>query len=197
MMQLIFATHNTNKAAEVNKLISNVQIITLDEAGLHEEIPEPWPTLEENAFAKSKYIYQKTGKHCFSEDTGLEIPALNGEPGVKSARYAGDQCDTGENIKKLLEKLSDKEDRTGKFRTIISLIVNKVEYRFEGVCEGSITYEPKGVNGFGYDPVFIPEGSLKTFAEMSIEEKNKFSHRKKAVAKMVSFINQLHDKINN
>ena len=145
--------------------------------------------MDENASEKSGTIYQLTGKDCFSEDTGLEVIALNGAPGVKSARYAGEESDNKKNIALLLGNLKGIENRQAQFRTIVSLIRSGKEYFFEGVCKGMITQEEKGEKGFGYDAVFIPEGSEKTFAEMTLEEKNKFSHRKKAITKLIDFLN--------
>ena len=189
MQTLIFATNNQHKVAEIRAVLGNrFHIITLQEAGIDIDIPEPHDTLEANAQEKSQTIHRLTGQDCFSEDTGLEVPALNGEPGVKSARYAGDVRSFDANIDKLLGKLKGKTDRSARFRTVISLILGGEEYRFEGVCPGRIIDERKGNEGFGYDPVFVPEGSDRTFAEMSMEEKNKFSHRKKAMEKMIAFL---------
>lgn len=189
MRTLIFATNNQHKVAEIRAVLGNrFHIITLQEAGIDIDIPEPHDTLEANAQEKSQTIHRLTGQDCFSEDTGLEVPALNGEPGVKSARYAGDVRSFDANIDKLLGKLEGKPDRSARFRTVISLILAGKEYRFEGVCPGRIIHEKKGNEGFGYDPVFVPEGSDRTFAEMSMEEKNKFSHRKKAMEKMIAFL---------
>lgn len=189
MQTLIFATNNQHKVAEIRAVLGNrFHIITLQEAGIDIDIPEPHDTLEANAQEKSQTIHRLTGQDCFSEDTGLEVPALNGEPGVKSARYAGDVRSFDANIDKLLGKLEGKTDRSARFRTVISLILGGEEYRFEGVCPGRIIDERKGNEGFGYDPVFVPEGSDRTFAEMSMEEKNKFSHRKKAMEKMIAFL---------
>ncbi len=190
-MQLIFATNNRNKVEEIRKIIRSFDVITMGEAGIAEDIPEPFDTLEENAFAKSIFIYKRTGKACFSEDTGLEVYALNGEPGVRSARYAGEPSNPGKNTELLLNKLNGITERKARFRTVVSLIYNKVEYQFDGICEGKIITEKTGDKGFGYDPVFIPDGSEKTFAEMPVEEKNVFSHRKKAVQKLIDFINSL------
>ena len=191
-MQLIFATNNQHKADEINSILGKeFQIITLKQARIDIDIPEPYNTLEENASEKSGVIYTMTGKDCFSEDTGLEVEALNGEPGVKSARYAGESKSFDDNIDKLLLNLGDKTNRAAQFRTVISLRLKGKEYKFEGICKGSIIAERKGSNGFGYDPVFIPERSEKTFAEMTMEEKNKFSHRKKAVEKLVNFLRDL------
>ncbi len=190
---LIFATNNEQKVLEIRSAAgSNFNIITLKEAGIDIDIPEPHDTLEANATEKSFTINRLTQQDCFSEDSGLEVEALNGEPGVKSARYAGDERDFQANIAKVLEKLCGKENRKAKFRTVISLLLGGKEYLFEGVCEGTITKMQSGTKGFGYDPIFMPLGSNKTFAEMSMEEKNIFSHRSKATAKLVNFLKQLH-----
>jgi XTP/dITP diphosphohydrolase len=188
---IIFATNNLHKIEEIKKIVpSSFHIITLKEAGINQDIPEPYNTLEENASAKSSVIHQLTQQNCFSEDTGLEVTALNGAPGVKSARYAGEGRNFEENIQKLLHNLQGKTDRSARFRTVVSLIWNKEEYYFEGICEGNIIDAPKGEQGFGYDPVFMPDGSNKTFAEMSLEEKNLFSHRRKATDKLVQFLKE-------
>jgi XTP/dITP diphosphohydrolase len=191
-MQLIFATNNAHKIEELQAAIGHqLEIITLHRAGIHADIPEPHDTLEANASEKSKAIYTLTGKNTFSEDTGLEVTALNGEPGVKSARYAGAHKDFGANIRKLLKNLDGKLNRKARFRTVISLIWNSQEYLFEGVCEGQIVETPRGSGGFGYDPVFMPDGgSGKTFAEMNMAEKNLYSHRRKAADKLVTFLHQ-------
>jgi len=189
MNTLIFATNNENKVAEIRKVLGNLfEIVTLKEAGINIDIPEPHDTLEANATEKSSVIHQLTNKNCFSEDTGLETEALNGEPGVKSARYAGEGRSFDANIEKLLVKLEEVENRKARFRTVISLVLNEIEYQFEGICEGTILEERKGNNGFGYDPIFVPDGSKKTFAEMDTDEKNKYSHRKKAMSKMIDFL---------
>jgi XTP/dITP diphosphohydrolase len=189
MTKLIFATNNQHKVAEIQSAVGNIiEVISLKEAGINIDIPEPHDTLEENASEKSRTIHQLTNLNCFSEDTGLEADALNGEPGVKSARYAGEEKAFDKNIDKLLLKLGDNNNRKAKFRTVISLILDKKEFFFEGICNGEISTERKGEKGFGYDPVFVPDGSRKSFAEMSMEEKNKFSHRKKAVDKMIAFL---------
>ena len=191
-MKLIFATNNQHKVEEILSVVRNsFQIITLKEAGIDIDIPEPHDTLEANATEKSRTIYALTKTNCFSEDTGLEVTALHGEPGVKSARYAGDHRSFNKNIEKLLQKLEDKPDKTARFRTIISLIIDGKETLFEGICEGKIISQKSGTNGFGYDPVFIPDGSDKTFGEMELEEKTRFSHRKKATEKLVAFLNTL------
>lgn len=186
---LIFATNNQHKVDEIRSVIGDrFEIITLKEAGIDIEIPEPHDTLEANATEKSRTIHLLTKQNCFSEDTGLEVDALNGEPGVKSARYAGDGRDFQKNIDLLLYNLEGKTNRNARFRTVISLILNDREYFFEGICEGQIMKEQSGSGGFGYDPVFIPTGGKKSFAEMSMEEKNKFSHRQKAVTRLLSFL---------
>ena len=191
-MKLIFATNNQHKVDEIRSiLIDTFELITLQEAGINIDIPEPYDTLEENASGKSTTIFQMTGINCFSEDTGLEVTALHGEPGVKSARYAGDDRSFDKNIEKVLVNLVDKPDRSARFRTIISLILDSKENLFEGICEGTIINERRGGQGFGYDPVFIPAGSTKTFAEMTMKEKTQYSHRAKATEKLVAFLNNL------
>lgn len=190
MNNIIFATNNQNKVEEVRAVLGgSFNILTLKEAGILIDIPEPHDTLEANATEKSRTIFNLTNKNCFSEDTGLEVEALNGEPGVKSARYAGEARSFDDNIEKLLANLNGVNNKTARFRTVISLILNGDEYFFEGICPGKIINERKGDNGFGYDPVFIPDRSDKTFAEMAMVEKNKFSHRKKAMEKLIIFLN--------
>jgi len=189
-MKIIFATNNKNKVEEIKHLShKNFQILTLQEAGIDIDIPEPHDTLEANATEKSSTIYTITNEAVFSEDTGLEVDALGGAPGVKSARYAGEGRNMQDNIDKLLQELKDKTTRAAQFRTVVSLIIAGKEYQFQGICKGHITNEMAGTNGFGYDPVFIPEGSNTTFANMDIAEKNKFSHRKKAVQQLIDFLN--------
>lgn len=191
-MKLIFATNNQHKVNEIRALTANrFDLVTLREAGILIDIPEPHATLEANATEKSRTIYQLTGTDCFGEDTGLEVVALGGEPGVKSARYAGDDRAFERNIDKLLANLAGKADRSARFRTVISLWINGKETIFEGICNGTITTERHGTGGFGYDAVFIPEGADRTFAEMTTEEKNHFSHRARATAKLVAFLNNL------
>jgi XTP/dITP diphosphohydrolase len=186
---LIFATNNQNKVDEIRFALNNqFTIITLAEAGIDIDIPEPHASFEANALEKSNTIYLLTQKDCFSEDTGLEVECLNGEPGVKSARYAGDDRDFSSNIEKLLTKMNDCDNRNARFKTVISLILNGQKHFFEGICNGIITKVAKGSNGFGYDSVFIPSGSSFTFAEMSLEQKSTFSHRKKALEKLISFL---------
>ena len=189
MIELIFATNNPNKVEEIQAVVGNrFRIITMSAAGINMDIPEPHDTLEKNALEKSKTIYGLTGKWTFGEDTGLEVNALGGEPGVKSARYAGEDKSFEKNIDKLLKNLEDHPDRTAQFRTVISLIFKEKEYFFEGKCKGRIEHERRGKQGFGYDPVFTPEGSEKTFGEMSLTEKSYFSHRKKATDQLVLFL---------
>lgn len=189
MNNIIFATNNENKVKEVRAVLGRLfNIVSLQEAGIDIDIPEPYDTLEANATQKSKTIFDITGKNCFSEDTGLEVAALNGGPGVKSARYAGEGCSFDDNIEKLLSAMQDAGDRSARFRTVISLILDGKEYFFEGICPGKIIRERKGDHGFGYDPVFVPDGTDKTFAEMDMAEKNKYSHRKKAMEKLINFL---------
>lgn len=189
--QLIFATNNQHKANEINAILGTAfKVCTLREAGIEIDIPEPHATLEENAREKSSTIYRLTARDCFSEDTGLEVEALGGAPGVKSARYAGEHCNTDDNIEKLLTELANQENRKARFRTVISLIENGTEKQFEGICEGAIDWKKNGEQGFGYDPIFIPSGATNSFATMSMDEKNKYSHRKKAVEKLIAYLQQ-------
>lgn len=189
MDTLIFATNNQHKVDEMRSILgADFNIISLKEAGIDIDIPEPHDTLEANASEKSGTIHRLTKKDCFSEDTGLEVTALNGAPGVKSARYAGDANDFGKNVEKLLLDMQGIDKREARFRTIISLILDDKEYLFEGICNGRIIEEKRGSLGFGYDPVFVPDGSEKTFSEMEMAEKNLFSHRKKAMEKLISFL---------
>jgi XTP/dITP diphosphohydrolase len=191
-MKLIFATNNQHKVEEIRAVLpKQLSIITLKEAGIDKDIPEPHPTLEENAREKAKVINQITGTNCFSEDSGIEITALNGEPGVKSARYAGDGKSSADNIKKVLTSMEGQTNRKAQFRTVICLIWNEKEYLFEGICKGQVIQEETGTQGFGYDPIFIPDGAQKTFAQMPMEEKNQYSHRRKAVDKLVAFLNEV------
>lgn len=189
MEQIIFATHNKHKLEEVKKLLSDkFKILSLNDIGLHDEIPETGFTLKENASQKSHYLVQRFSQNCFADDTGLEVDALNGEPGVFSARYAGENATYEQNVKKLLAELKGIKNRKARFKTVISLIYNNKEYFFEGVVEGQILTEKKGTKGFGYDPVFVPNGYNQTFAEINTELKNKISHRGKAVQKLVRFL---------
>jgi XTP/dITP diphosphohydrolase len=192
-MELIMATNNPHKVEEIRSALpEGISIRSLKEAGIDIEIEEPYDSLEKNAAEKARVIRNLTNKDCFSEDTGLEVKILNNEPGVRSARYAGDNASYGSNTDKLLKNLEGQSDRSARFRTIICLLLNEKEYYFEGICEGRILEGKKGEKGFGYDPVFQPEGADKSFAEMNMEEKNKFSHRSKAVAELVAFLKQIN-----
>ena len=194
-MKIIFATNNQHKAEEVRSLVpGNFQIVSLKQAGIDIDIPEPYDNLRDNAAAKARTIHKLTETNCFSEDTGLEVYALNSEPGVHSARYAGDEKSFSNNIDKLLYNLNGINDRRARFRTVFCLILDGDENYFEGTCEGRIAEHIQGEKGFGYDPVFIPEGSDKTFAQMDLQEKNVFSHRRKAVDLLVAFLNRMEIK---
>lgn len=189
-MKLIFATNNANKVAEIKAALSSgLEIITLQEAGIEVDIPEPYDTLVENAREKATVINKLTKQNCFSEDTGLEVVALNNEPGVRSARYAGDEADNKKNIALLLSNMKNVDERTAKFKTVICLLLSGKEHFFTGICNGKIIDEQRGEMGFGYDAVFIPDGDDKTFAEMTMEQKSKYSHRKKALIKLTDFLN--------
>ena len=190
-IRIIFATNNSNKVKEIQSAIGDsLEVISLQQAGIDIDIPEPHDTLEANATEKSSTIHRLTGENCFSEDTGLEVAALNGEPGVKSARYAGEDRAFEKNIEKLLGKLGDNPDHRARFRTVISLIWHDREHLFEGICEGRILRAPAGNGGFGYDPIFVPDGATRSFAQMSLEEKNHYSHRRKAADQLVTFLRQ-------
>lgn len=188
-MELIFASNNKHKLEEISDLLKGISVVKgLKEIGINEEIPENQDTLEENALEKAMYIYNKYGYNCFADDTGLEIDALNGRPGVYSARYAGIGCTFDDNVNKILQELGDSKNRKARFRTIIALVENGRVFTFEGEVKGEIIREKRGEEGFGYDPVFIPEGYLQTFAEMDLNLKNKISHRAKAIEKFVMFL---------
>ena len=190
-MKLIFATHNHNKAKEIQSLVPvGFQILTLDDIKCSDEIPETSSTLEGNANQKMQFIMDHYNVNCFADDTGLEIAALNGEPGVYSARYAGEMKDPNLNMNLVLNKLQDIEDRSARFRTVIALFWEGKKYEFEGIVNGKITLSKSGKDGFGYDPIFEPENAGKTFAEMNLSEKNIVSHRARAFAKMIDFLNQ-------
>ncbi|MFD2561053.1 non-canonical purine NTP diphosphatase [Aquimarina rubra] len=189
-MKLVFATNNLNKLKEVQALIpSHIQLLSLTEIGCTEDIPETSPTIEGNAIQKAEYIKKHYGYDCFADDTGLEVDTLDGEPGVYSARYAGEAKDADANMNKLLDNLKGKENRKAQFKTVIALIINGNLETFTGICKGMITREKKGDQGFGYDPIFLPEGFKETFAELSLKEKNNISHRARAVKKLVKFLN--------
>ena len=192
MTEIIFATNNAHKLSEVQALLGdNFHLLTPRDCGITEDIPENEPTLEGNALAKARYVYSRTGLNCFADDTGLEVDALNGEPGVRSARYATDGHDDEANKRLLLERMQGVENRAAQFRTAVALIVDGKEYLFEGIVRGDIACEEHGAGGFGYDPLFLPEGGALTFAEMSAEAKNEISHRGRAVRKLAEFLKDL------
>jgi XTP/dITP diphosphohydrolase len=192
MITICFATNNKNKIAEVrSKIGSEMTILSLEDIGCFEELPETSPTIEGNSAQKARYVAEKYKVNCFADDTGLEVDALNGEPGVYSARYAGPSCNPEDNMQKLLASMSDKSNRSAHFKTCITLILNNVEKTFFGEIKGSILTEKHGNEGFGYDPIFQPEGYSISFAEMSMAEKNKISHRALAVAKLVEHLKSL------
>lgn len=188
-MKLVFATNNINKILEVQQLLpSTIEIISLESIGCCEEIPETADTIEENAIMKANYVTQKYGYDCFADDTGLEVEALNGEPGVFSARYAGEQRNSNDNMDKLLKELNSKPNRKAQFKTVIALNLNGKQHLFTGIARGKITLEKTGNQGFGYDPIFQPEGYEKTFAQLSLEEKGLISHRGKATEQLIAFL---------
>ncbi|MGB4293818.1 MAG: non-canonical purine NTP diphosphatase [Bacteroidales bacterium] len=190
-MRLVFATNNKHKIREISELLGdNIELLSLEDVNIHCEIPEDYNTLEENAMAKARYIHKITGMDVFADDTGLEIDALNGAPGVFSARFAGEGKDFEKNIDKVLELMKDEENRKAAFRTVIALIKNEREYLFEGKVNGTILRERRGTGGFGYDPIFLPDGYTQTFAEMTLNQKNMISHRAIAFRKLKSFLLQ-------
>ncbi|MDX1752982.1 MAG: non-canonical purine NTP diphosphatase [Salinimicrobium sediminis] len=192
-MKLVFATNNKNKIKEVQSLMpEGIHLLSLEEIGCHEDIPETSPTIEGNAIQKAEYVKEKYGYDCFADDTGLEVAALNGAPGVYSARYAGEEKSSDANISKLLKELEGKEDRSARFKTVIALHLKGKFHTFEGICAGNIIFERKGLQGFGYDPVFQPEGKSETFAEMNLSEKSKISHRARAIRKLIDFLDHLN-----
>ncbi len=191
MQKIIFATGNKNKLKEAAEILGGkYELVTAAEAGITEDIPETSDTIEGNASQKSHYLWKKTSMACFADDTGLEVEALGGRPGVYSARYAGDAKDSKANMEKLLSELEGEKNRNARFRTVISLITGGKEYLFEGILKGRITESQRGNAGFGYDPVFMPEGYDKTLAEMPLHEKNLISHRGIAVRKLAEFLNR-------
>lgn len=191
-MKLVFATNNAHKLREVSQVVGDrFTLLTPRECGIDEDIPEEQPTLEGNALQKARYIYARTGMDCFADDTGLEVDALGGEPGVRSARYATDGHDDEANKRLLLERMQGVEARGAQFRTAIALIIGGKEYLFEGIVRGNITLEEQGDGGFGYDPLFVAEGCEQSFAEISAEEKNAISHRGRAVRKLAEFLQEL------
>ncbi|NNE28542.1 MAG: non-canonical purine NTP diphosphatase [Saprospiraceae bacterium] len=187
--KIVFATGNPNKLKEVREMLGeSVEVLGLTDIGCTEEIPETSPTIEGNAILKAQYVKENYGLDCFSEDTGLEVEALDGQPGVFSARYAGPQKDSSDNMKLVLDKLQDQENRSARFKTVIALIQGSKLETFEGIINGHITINPKGEKGFGYDPIFQPEGYEQTFAELNRTEKNEISHRARAVRKLVKYL---------
>lgn len=190
IMKLVFASNNLNKIKEIQSILNgSIQLLSLEEIGCFEEIPETADTIEGNAILKADYVTEKYGYDCFADDTGLEVTALNGEPGVYSARYAGEQKNADDNMNKLLEALKDKLDRSAQFKTVIALNLNGEQHFFTGLAKGEITFNKAGSHGFGYDPIFQPESYKKTFAELSSEIKNKISHRAKATQQLIDFLN--------
>ena len=191
-MELVFATNNQHKLEELQALLgSKIRLLSLNDIGCSDEIPEEQPTLEGNASQKAFYVFNKFGFNCFADDTGLEIEALNGEPGVYSARYAGEEKNPQANMSKVLRLMEKINNRKARFRTVISLVVDGKEVQFEGVVDGEILTEKQGDKGFGYDPLFKPAGFQKTFAEMNMTEKNSISHRGRAVEKLVNYLNSI------
>ncbi len=188
-MKLYFATNNIHKLKEVQEVVGDsFQIESMRSLGINEDIPEDQQTLEGNALQKARFLYDRTGESCFADDTGLEVDALNGAPGAYSARYAGDAKNSFDNMALLLKNMSGKQNRKARFRTVIALILDGKEYLFEGVVNGTIAEEPRGTAGFGYDPLFVPDGYSTTFAEMDSEAKNAISHRGRAVEKLAAFL---------
>lgn len=198
MRKIVFATRNQNKIIEIQSLLDtndaahSVRIVSLDEIGFQGELPETSPTIEENAIQKATYLYNKYRLNCFAEDTGLVINALDGEPGVHSARYAGDHRNDQDNINLVIDKLAKKDDLSAHFKTVIALYLDGKLHLFTGIAEGCIVMKPRGTGGFGYDSIFQPKMKMTTFAEMDMDEKNKISHRKKALAKMLTFLQHLN-----
>ncbi|HEU4791252.1 MAG TPA: non-canonical purine NTP diphosphatase [Flavobacterium sp.] len=190
-MKIVFATNNANKIHEIQSMLpESIEIISLESIGCYEEIPETADTIEGNAIMKANHITEKYGYDCFADDTGLEVEALNGEPGVYSARYAGEQKSAEDNMNKLLVNLENSTNRNAQFKTVITLNLEGKQYLFTGIAKGEITLEKSGNQGFGYDPIFRPEGYQETFAQLSLETKNTISHRGKATQELITFLNQ-------
>ncbi|AOC93389.1 MULTISPECIES: non-canonical purine NTP diphosphatase [Flavobacterium] len=189
-MNLVFASNNKNKIAEIQSMLpESIKILSLEDINCFEDIPETADTIEGNAILKADYVTQKYGYDCFADDTGLEVDALNGEPGVYSARYAGEQKNADDNMNKLLEALKNKENRSAQFKTVITLNLKGKQYLFTGIAKGEITFTKTGTNGFGYDPIFKPENFNETFAELPLATKNTIGHRGKAVKQLIDFLN--------
>ena len=190
-MKLVFATNNKHKLQEVRDIVGNsVEVLSLNDIDCHDDIPEKDDTLQGNALIKARHIYEKYGMNCFADDTGLEVEALGGAPGVYSARYAGEECDSEANMLKLLQNLTGKNNRNAQFRTVIALIINGEEKLFNGIVKGNISNEKRGNSGFGYDPIFIPEGYTESFAQMSGEMKNGISHRFRATQQLANYLKE-------
>lgn len=193
MEKIVFATNNPHKLVEVRSLLSPFfDVVSLSDMNCFDDIPETADTLKGNAFLKAQYIYDKFGVNCFADDTGLEVEALNGEPGVFSARYAGEDNNAARNMLKVLEKLGDSNDRNAHFTTVIALIINGETHYFEGKVDGRILKSPRGDAGFGYDPIFVPKGYLMSYAQLSINEKNKMSHRAHAIKKFIEYLQNIY-----
>lgn len=193
-MKLVFATNNKHKLEEVRAIIGNrVEILSLNDIDCHDDIPETADTLQGNALIKAHYIHEKYNVDCFADDTGLEVEALGGAPGVYSARYAGEECDSQANMHKLLENLTGENNRNAQFRTVIALIIKGEEKLFNGIVKGKISREKMGNSGFGYDPIFIPEGFSQSFAQMSSEMKNSISHRYRATEQLSNYLKERYD----
>jgi len=191
-MELVFATNNQHKLRELQQILGqHFNLLSLNDIGCLEDIPEESPTIEENSMDKAVYVFEKYKKNCFADDTGLEVEALDGRPGVISARYAGDEKNMDNNIAKVLKELEHHENKSARFKTVISLILDGEKYQFEGIINGKIIKEKRGNGGFGYDPVFVPDGYNTTFAEMPADDKNKISHRGLAVQKLVEFLKSI------
>ena len=191
-MKIVFATNNANKLKEVQQLLPSVEIISLQDIGCFEDIPETADTLEGNAILKANFVTKNYGFDCFADDTGLEVEALNGAPGVFSARYAGENADSEKNMQKLLSELKNKSNRNAKFKTIVALNLKENQYLFKGICKGEILTEKHGEKGFGYDPIFKPSSFNTSFAQMTLEEKGQISHRGKAIKKLIEYLNTLN-----
>ena len=193
-MKLVFATNNRHKLDEVRAILGNrIEVLSLNDINCHDEIPETADTLEGNALIKARYIHNKFGVDCFADDTGLEVEALGGEPGVYSARYAGEECDSEANMRQLLHNLTGKNNRNAQFRTVIALIIKGEEKLFNGIVKGTISHEKNGNSGFGYDPIFIPEGFSESFAQMTGDMKNSISHRYRATEELSNYLKQQND----
>lgn len=190
MKKIVFATHNLHKFKEIQAIVSSgIELVNLDDINCREDIPENEPTIAGNALAKARYVLENYGYNCFADDTGLEIEALNGEPGVYSARYAGNDATFADNTQKVLRKVKGQTNRKARFKTVIALTLDGREELFEGIVNGTILTQPRGTGGFGYDPIFLPDGYTQTFAEMPLQKKNQISHRALATVQLVNFLN--------